>query len=456
MPQSAREVDVFKKYSKNNKFKVAIITTIIVVFVVTALYFFIKAVVPYTVTFVTNGGTEVPPKQYGFLQSVDEPEINVKKSGYYIEKWSTKKDLSDRFEWGTKIWHSMSLYVDWQPGVAVVLNFGEGEENEDLSTKDLKLIYEQYVKAGSDWTLPEVYNLNENSYHYGERLLWYRDKNCTGDPIDDETFLNITEDINLYGKWFDVKKEKFRVDENGVLQKYLGYALNVILPDNVRATKDVDPVKHGGGTDQVNEQNGPYASIFTNVFKRIERVYLNKSLQRVGDSTFKGCESLNYVKFLGGNVTAIGCNAFEGTAIQEIKIPSLVTEIEKNTFQSAKSLKSIELGPAISFIDEKAFIDCYNLKTVKVSSAPIIKDLAFSACVGLQKFIINYEESLVEIDLDRVGENATENEIKNVNIFFGSVSSAINKLYIYVPENLLEDYKVAYGWSVYADYILPI
>ena len=169
-PLAPREVDIFRKYSKNNKVITMIIAIAVAVAFVVGMYFFIKAVIPYTVKFETDGGTVVPDAKYKFLQPVEEPE-RVKKEGYYIEKWSTKKDLSDRFEFGTKLWRSMTLYVDWEPGFAIVLNFASGEENKDLSTADLKLLYEQYIKPGTDWTLPAVYNLNEDSLNYGERLV---------------------------------------------------------------------------------------------------------------------------------------------------------------------------------------------------------------------------------------------------------------------------------------------
>ena len=111
MADLPREVDIFRKYSKNNKTITLIIAIAIAIAFVVGLYFFIKIVVPYTVTYSTNGGTVVPADKYKFLQKVSEPKTKVKKEGYYIEKWSTKKDLSNEFVFGTKLWRSMTLYV---------------------------------------------------------------------------------------------------------------------------------------------------------------------------------------------------------------------------------------------------------------------------------------------------------------------------------------------------------
>ena len=476
MAELPREVDIFRKYTKHNKLITYILASIIAIVVVVTFYFIIKVVWTYTVSFETFGGTIVPDAEYKFLQKVEEPE-KVKKEGFYIEKWSTKKDLSDRFVFGTKLWRSMKLYVDWQPGYAVVLNFAENEENADLSTADLKLMYEQYVKPGSDWTLPAVYNLNENSAHYGERLVWYTDPNCTSAPIVDKTYTNLQENIPLYGKWFDIDENKFQVDENGELQRYLGYAKNVILPSNVLKIKDIEPTKFIPGTDQIHEQNAPNASAFRNVINTIEQIYLNKELVEIGSCAFRNCINLKNVEFLGDNVTRIGQYVFTATAIKKISLPMYLTTIEEYCFYGVKTLETVTLGENVQEIEASAFADCQNLENVILHSAPQIGVRAFAYCDGHMKFTINAEdlatcyfdinEQAIREDVLAKNPSATEKDISDAiakkyresNVFVGTASDidSFRKYFkIYVPESMLDAYKDAYGWEMYSDRIFVL
>ena len=215
-----KELDVFNRHERFQKLKTIGIASLIAVVAITALYFFIKAIITYTVDYNLNGGyvykTELEPSKLKFLQKVEEPK-GVKKEGYYIDYWSRNKNLNSKFNFGSRLWNSMTLHVKWAEGVAVQLRFAEGEENSDLSSEDLKGLYEQYLKPGPDWTIPLVYNLNQDSKHYGEQLLWYDNEECTGEPFAIRTWLNLTENVTIYGKWFDTDPDKFQVDENGTL-----------------------------------------------------------------------------------------------------------------------------------------------------------------------------------------------------------------------------------------------
>ena len=148
MPTEQKEIDVFKKYSKNNKFIIVVIALLLASVIVTALFFFIKTLLTYTVTFELNGGyvygVTDTTLELGFLDRVYTPK--AKKVGYYLEEWCKDSELTDTFVEGSRIWSSMTLYAHWEEGFAVRLNFAEGEENKDLPISNLKGLYEDYVK----------------------------------------------------------------------------------------------------------------------------------------------------------------------------------------------------------------------------------------------------------------------------------------------------------------------
>ena len=147
-----KEIDVFNRHDRFSKLKVIGISILIAIVSITALYFFVKSLLTYTVEYNLNGGyvygSTLEPQKLKFLQKVEEPK-NVKKRGYYIEYWSKDEDMGSKFRFGTPIWNSMTLHVKWAEGVAVRLHFAEGEENDDLPLEDLRGYYEQY-QCGSN------------------------------------------------------------------------------------------------------------------------------------------------------------------------------------------------------------------------------------------------------------------------------------------------------------------
>lgn len=128
--------------------------------------------------------------------------------------------------------------------------------------------------------------------------------------------------------------------------------------------------------------------------ENLRKIVLSDKLELLGDSCFWGCSNLSEIH-LPESLKKIDAYAFWGTSIKEINIP--------------ESVKEIRLG---------AFNQCRNLETVYMRSNELIKTSfteayqAFSNCPSLQK--------------------------------------------IYVPEHLVEEYKTAEYWSIYADKFVAI
>lgn len=462
-PKTPKEIDVFNRYEgKSNKLRVIAITLAIALVVSTLLYFFSKSLIVYHVSYETYGGTvfgeELKPTEYRFLQRTHRPE-NLRKKGFYIEKYCTDKKLNNEYTFGKMLWSSKKLYVDWQPGVAFILNFAVGEENSDLSLKNLKLYYEEYVKAGSEYSFPLIFNTNKESSHYGEQLFFFDNPECTGDPMWDESYV-ITEDTDVYGKWFDnnayfelygdQKADKFILDDNGTLLSYSGKCNNIVIPNNVLAIKDCIHIESGYDPSPEKLVDNNY-SVWHNVKATLERVYVNNGMLRLGNYSFATCKSLIKVAFLGDTVTYIGTKSFQFCDnLKEFKFPSSVSVVKAQTFEEAG--KNVVGGMVIkntdhlTILEDDAFINCY-VKNLEFKS---LEKMGERCLAGTQL------ESLTLSSPSVVVADVTNEEagLNGNNIF--QMTALSSKFKIYVPSELLESYKVAVGWRQYSQYFTSI
>lgn len=448
MSDNVKEIDVFHKYTRNNKLKVILISSLIALVVITLLYFVVKAFTPYYISYETYGGTilgqPVPTDKYAFLEKTREPQ-NVKKEGFYIEKYCTDESFNNEYKFGNPIWQSAKLYIDWRPGYALVLNFADSAEEQmgNLSTADLKLYYEQYVKPGSTVSLPIVYNTNEKSLHYGEQLLWYENPECTGMPLSEKSYV-LSENIQLYGKWYETtdSETKWDVDENGVLQRYLGRCNKVFLPDNALKIKDIVHDKFTqNSSDQLNEQDGTYYSAFQDVLVDMQEIFVNPQMTEIGNCAFRAMAKLKRVEFLGNAVTRLGEGFLEEcTSIKEFIIPEGVTVIEKYAFRKTEGLQTVHISDSVVTIEDQAFIDS-GVKNITVGkNVEFVGKLSF-ACPFLKTITFN-STKVIDTNVD----NSNNNIFLNTPIY----------LKIYIPENLVSNYKASYPWNVYISKIHPI
>ncbi len=440
------EKNVFRRYNRSHTRAKVWAIIIISLILVIACYFFAKSILTYTLTFDTLGGTEIASVELKYLEEMPRPASTSTKYGYYLDGWSKDKEGTKSFMFGSKIWRDTTAYARWKEGVAISLNFAEGEENSDLSTETLKTTYEKWLKPGSSDELPVVVNQNEASVHYGERLLWFETPECTGDPIFGKTY-SLSQTIEVYGKWFDIDEGKFEVLNNGTLQKYNGYCANIILPSNVKSIRNISRVLFNTSTTDQLQQDKANFSVFENVMGKLKSVYLNDGIQRIGSCAFKDCEVLEKVHCLGDSLLSIGDYAFENTAITTFTLSSGMDSIGSNAFNGAKKLKSIEIGSNITTIEEGAFANS-GLVSIVLPSVTNIGPKAFAGCQYLVEVTFMHTE-MVNANSVTVPEVVLESD----NVFMGTFinNTTYNKLRIYVPDYLLDDYKQSYPWYVYAD-----
>ncbi len=187
--------------------------------------------------------------------------------------------------------------------------------------------------------------------------------------------------------------------------------------------------------------------------KSITLIKLPKALT-ISNSAFSNCTSLKdvYLPVL----TDIGVNGFSGCkSLTELNLPlatnfgssafSECRALKKVNFPSAKSLSASLLHNCESLTDvniplatdlgQSCFYGCSSLKSVDLPSATKLGAYCFGLCTSLKTLIIRSESVCVA----------------DTQIFKDVVTPTI-----YVPDNLVSEYKSATNWSTYKNNIKPL
>jgi hypothetical protein len=159
------------------------------------------------------------------------------------------------------------------------------------------------------------------------------------------------------------------------------------------------------------------------------------------------------------------------SSLEYVDLP-YVKQIPINGFQGCTKLKTINIPSAESLVDQ-AFFNCTSLETIDLPSATRISSNVFTGCANLKSiYIYKYQGlgvfatncyTLTKFVLysNQVCPLSKANAFAGCYHILGTVHATYNPEglkdgYIYVPDNLVEDYKAATNWSVYAEQIKPL
>lgn len=442
-PKNPKEIDVFNRFSKLNKLKIILIGLAIAVVSFCIVFFFVKSILVYTISYEANGGLvygeEITEDKYHFLQKSKEP-VGLKKEGFYIEGYYKDSKFTQRFNFNKPVWGSVKLYVNWQPGFAVQLFFAEGEEDKsEMKTDYLKLYHEQYVKPGSTYTLKPIYNDIKSDQHAGEQLLFYVEGE--NKPVDIKTF-KVDDNIQIYGHWFDTKENKFDISSDGMLNRYLGVCDKIMLPSTVKKFRNIDTNKFSPGIwNTTNTADGSVFSVFDKVLGDLKTIYINAECEDIGDCAFRDATSLKNVYFEGSNISRIGKYAFAYCeSLLTLNLPTSVTTIDDGAFYGCGA-NGFNLSGTdnVSVIGESAFARS-KIIDIEFKNVQEIKKMAFASCLKIKTITLAVSKV--------VQTNVTESIH---NIMYGN-----SGYYIKVPSDLVETYKTTAPWSAYATRIVAI
>lgn len=218
--------------------------------------------------------------------------------------------------------------------------------------------------------------------------------------------------------------------------------------DSVKGFGDaVDAISSGGGADHSVED-----AIIT---RSITGAYSNDRITTVGVCAFLGCQALTAIDL--PNVTQVKRNAFETcTSLQTINLPKvtyldrdvflnsaipqadfpLVTTIGTGCFKSATNLTSANL-PLVTDLPAEVFRGSA-IRIADFAAVTNINRTAFTDCKNLETLIIRTPSVCV---------------ISDISVALRGSKIASGTGYIYVPDNLVDDYKAATNWVVFANQI---
>ena len=172
--------------------------------------------------------------------------------------------------------------------------------------------------------------------------------------------------------------------------------------------------------------------------KKIQEVYL-PNVTSIGTSSFRGCEMLSKINIQ--NVEMLGNYALYGSNITELYLPKAIT-INTSACSYISQLKKVTLGN-VKTIDKGAFSRDINCEEIDISlneNVNSIGENAFSNNGKLSKLTIRGTALI---------------ELKSTNALAGTgISAGGGK--IYVDPSMVETYKTATNWSLYANCIEAI
>ena len=170
-------------------------------------------------------------------------------------------------------------------------------------------------------------------------------------------------------------------DNESIIRSYTKNIMKVEMPDTI--------TELGYGAFSAYSPIGQYSYQYGFYFSSLERVEFSRSLSKIENYAFSGCEKLKYIE-IPDNITEIGAYAFsECKAIESITIPAGVRKISDNCFASCTNLQQVNLPEGVKKIGNYCFNDCRDLKQINLPEGlEEIGNGAFDSCYALKSITI--------------------------------------------------------------------
>ena len=375
--------------------------------------------VKYTVTFESNGGSDIESLKLSAGEEIPVPAA-PEKEYFTFEYWCGDKALTARYTFGVMPAQDITLYAKWIPYKAVKISF---ESNGGSAVPDL------VAGAGGAVTAPE--EPQREGYSFAG---WYTDEGLT-------QYFDFSvapaENITLYARWI-IKQGNYFVNfvvngEAVLTQSVAGGSLitppeldeSLVLSDwyaddkysetfdfttavgknttiyAVAYTKGLT-FENGAVTGYKGENSTvvipalykgeTVKSVAERAFYKntaVTEIKLPQSIESIGSYAFYECSYLNSIN-LTKNVKTLGEYAFyNNVRLFNLGEITGVTVIGAGTFIGCANLTSFEFSENLQRVGAYAFADCSAIKSLTLpNTVTAIGDYAFSGCVRLNTFTI--------------------------------------------------------------------
>lgn len=191
----------------------------------------------------------------------------------------------------------------------------------------------------------------------------------------------------------------------------------------------------------------------------LKRVVIHDGVSMIGDSAFFQCTNLSDIVW--GGVEYIDNWAFYGCkGLVNLELSDKIAHIGDGVFDDCDNLESVKFGRGLVNIPGNIFGNCTKLKDVTFANN--VEGIGWQSFYGIavDKIVLPQSVKRIEYKAFDNCQNLTEVYCKAVDVpvaeklehdtwvAFGSNKASLK---IYVPAESFEAYKVADGWSEYAD-----
>lgn len=188
--------------------------------------------------------------------------------------------------------------------------------------------------------------------------------------------------------------------------------------------------------------------------------YTSENVGRVGSYAFWGCTSIESIDL--PSCECIDSAAFQNcTSLKSAKFDGC-TSMAGTVFRGCRVLESVHF-PNLNTTSTYAFADCVNLTSVVFPTLGTLGGALFSGCTSLERAELPAATSIgamtfqncTALTVVTITQQGIVCSLAATSAFAGTpIESGTG--FIYVPDNLVEQYKTAKNWSTFATQIKPL
>ena len=186
------------------------------------------------------------------------------------------------------------------------------------------------------------------------------------------------------------------------------------------------------------------------------KITIGEDIEAIGNNAFIDLDSLQDL-IIGNNVLTIGDYAFsECGNLVNIHMPDTIISLGNYSFSECISLTNLDLPNSIYSIGDYAFSECDGLIYLEVpSSVMSIGKYCFKSCSAMTSITLG--ENITTIG-NYAFDGCPLSSLYCKTVVPPTVSTSglgtLSQCFIYVPKESVAEYRVASGWSKYADRIV--
>lgn len=274
--------------------------------------------------------------------------------------------------------------------------------------------------------------------------------------------------------------KEITIEENGLFTEDVTNFAEAKITVNVSTGSSgddlLDSVVSGQGNIDVlsvgSSKIRPYAFHGTTNIGRL----VADNAESVGDDAFSGATSITEISL--SNATYLGKYAIQGSGVTSFYAPK-AKELDKGCFSHARLINTLSL-PSVEICNSFAFSDCSNLRELYLPKCATMRATVIIECPKLRVLVlgaVNIAKNTIaaasgDVLLLTLLKVDPPSSIYMPSITRGSVVMANIKSVpilegfrdnfrdgtanIYVPDNLVDEFKVASNWSLFSDRIKPV